>query len=90
MAATLRELELTSPLLVLQLILPASRPLHRVAALAISHLTAGLFLVIYTSHISCYFHCLPLHSHLIFVWFSLSFLSLSLEFKLYGIFSPSS
>ena len=31
--------------------------------------------------------CLPLHSHLVFVWFSLLFLSLTLELKLYGIFS---
>ena len=30
---------------------------------------------------------LPLHSHLVFVSFSLPFLSLNLELKLYGIFS---
>ena len=34
--------------------------------------------------------CLPLHSHLVFVWFSLPFLSLTLELKLYSIFSPYS
>ena len=89
MAKTLRELELLSPLLVQQSTLPASRPLHRAAALEIFHLTTGPFLVIYSSHIPFSF-CLPLHSHLVFVWFSLPFLSLTLELKLYGIFSPYS
>ena len=44
--------------------LPASRPLYRAAALGIFHLTIGLFLVIYSTHISCYFHCVS-HSTLI-------------------------
>ena len=34
--------------------------------------------------------CLPLHFHVVFVWFSLPFLSLTFEFKLYGIFRPYS
>ena len=42
-------------------------------------------------HIPCYFHCAS-HSTLtlLFFWFSLPFLSLTLELKLYGIFSPYS
>ena len=34
--------------------------------------------------------CLPLHFHLVFVWFSLPFLSLTFELKLYGTFRPYS
>ena len=57
MASTLRELELLSSLLALLSTQPASRPLHRAAALEIFHLVAGLFLTIYASHIPCDFHC---------------------------------
>ena len=57
MASTLRELELLSSLLALLSTLPASRPLHRAAALEIFHLVTGLFLTIYASHIPCDFHC---------------------------------
>ena len=57
MASTLRELELLSSLLALLSTLPASRPLHRAAALEIFHLVTGVFFTIYTSHIPCNFHC---------------------------------
>ena len=57
MATTLRELELLSSLLALLSTLPASRPLHRAAALEIFDLVTGLFLTIYTSNIPCDFHC---------------------------------
>ena len=56
MASTFRELELLSSLLALLSTLPASRPLHRAAALEIFHLVTGLFLTIYASHIPCDFH----------------------------------
>ena len=57
MTSTLRELELLSSLLALLSTLPASRPLHRAAALGIFRLVTGLFLTIYSSHIPCDFHC---------------------------------
>ena len=37
--------------------LPSARPLDRAAAWGIFHLITGLFLIIYASHIPCYFYC---------------------------------
>ena len=42
---------------------------------------------LYSLHSMLFSLCLPLHSYLVFVWFSLPFSPLTLELKLYGIFS---
>lgn len=43
---------------------------------------------LYSLHSMLFSLCLPLHAHLVFVWFSLSFLSPTLDLKPYRIFSP--
>ena len=88
MATTLREFELLIPRLASQSTLPASRPLHRAAALEIFHLITGRFLIIYASHIPFRSHCV---SHSIPTSFLSDFLFhffTNFGAQLYSILSP--
>ena len=101
MIITLRGIELLRPLLVLLSSLPTSHPLHQLALqVPRTHQYMYFHLRFFTSPLGlmfrCYFYlhpphsmffpfCLPLHSHLVFVWFSLPFLlSLSLNFTAFS------